>query len=131
MDIKDKYIDQYTKELVKDAGLESVSPIVLDNIMKTISVSSVSKFSYEPLISKKAWMFILISIVLLFSILFLFPVVDKFYINDWNLLDSFSSRISAPKISIPYGAIYLVPFVIILFVQILYIKGVINHKLQF
>jgi len=131
MDIKDKHIDQYTKTLIEDAGLETVSPVVLDNIMKIISVNNATKFSYEPLISKKGWLGILIAILVLFIVLYLFPFVDKYYITEWDLLSKFSHIDMVPSFSIPHGAIYLLPFVVIIFIQIFYIKDVINHKLQF
>lgn len=111
--------------LVKEAGNESPSMDFLQNVMQEVKTIPVHEpLVYQPLISKKAWMYIGIIVFSMLSILL--------YFSEGNsLLDNINgSLISLPKIENPfsgfkfhnttmYGIIFLA---ILLAIQITVIK---------
>ncbi|MCK8522012.1 hypothetical protein M0D21_10565 [Aquimarina sp. D1M17] len=60
------------QKLVKEAGLENPSPSFLSNVMNQVE-TSVSKDTivYKPLISKKGWIIVLLTVSVLIGALFL------------------------------------------------------------
>ncbi len=56
---EDKYLDSFTKKIVKTASLERPSIHFTSEIMAQVNVLSTSKaVTYKPLISKKSWIII-------------------------------------------------------------------------
>ena len=64
--MNDKEINDFTKTVIKEAGLESPSSDFIKNVMREINVESAQKvdFTYKPLISKTGW-FVVISLFVL------------------------------------------------------------------
>ena len=66
---QDKNIDDFSKDLLKDVGLETPSANFVNNVLKTINVENtlVSNSVYKPLISKRGWFFIVVCLIVLFT----------------------------------------------------------------
>ncbi len=61
---EDKYLDSFTKKIIKKASLESPSIHFTSEIMSQVKALNKSKaIAYKPLISKKAWVFISLSFI--------------------------------------------------------------------
>ena len=128
MNKNDKYIDDFTKNMIKEVELDTPSSAFLDNVMNKISIKPEQEFVYKPLISKKNWYSIFLIIVIISFILYLFPFVNESYITNWNYSFRFSFSQFIPNISFSKSIIYVIGFLIIFFVEIYYLKLFINKS---
>ncbi len=61
---EDKYLDDFTKKIIKKASLESPSIHFTSEIMSQVSALNKSKvIAYKPLISKQTWVLIALSFI--------------------------------------------------------------------
>ncbi|WP_299213905.1 hypothetical protein [uncultured Aquimarina sp.] len=111
------------KRLVKEAGAEHPSVDFLQNVMSEIKITSVDRsITYQPLISKKAWLVMGVLIIgILISLPFLSEgtsILDKM---DFSFLNGVKNPFAGFKLhsATMYGIIFLA---ILFMVQITVIK---------
>ncbi|HHH53474.1 MAG TPA: hypothetical protein ENK91_07430 [Bacteroidetes bacterium] len=121
--MNDKNIDKYTKELIKEIGLDSPSPNFVGTLMRNISLKKEEKFIYKPLISIQAWIIIAIILISTIIILYFFPIINHYYFTNgftqFNLLikNIFQSTLLYKLI------LYTLGFLIIFLLQISIIRS--------
>lgn len=115
MEAKSKKLDQFTKEIIQEAGLRTPSVDFLANVMAEVSKEKVPVLVYKPLISKVGWM-IIGSLFLIFAFVLTRFSLGFSILGDWNLSSLFVQKYDI-KFSIPatyaYGSFFLLIFVMI------------------
>lgn len=90
---EDKYLDDFTKKIIKKAALESPSIHFTSEIMSQVAaLNDKSVTIYKPLISKKVWFLIALSFVVLCTYLILGTETEKeswLSTLDFNALSGF------------------------------------------
>ncbi|MCL6217592.1 hypothetical protein [Zunongwangia pacifica] len=110
---KEKKLDEFTKKVFSETGLETPSFNFTDKVMvdlpeinsaKTASTNtSINKIKYEPLISKKGWVMIAAFITLLLTTSYFSSAVgaSEAVIGNWSTVKSvFNFSLEMPNISI-------------------------------
>lgn len=126
---EDKYLDDFTKKIIKKAALESPSIHFTSEIMSQVAaLNDKSVTVYKPLISKKVWFLIALSFVVLCTYLILGTETEKeswLSTLDFNALsnNNFTNALSGFKMS--KTLMYAVVFFGLMFcIQIPFLK---NH----
>lgn len=130
---QDKNIDEFSKNLIKDVGLETPSSNFVSNVINNIQIEQNRNMQlvYKPLISKLGWFCIALIIIGLFvffnisntkSIL-QFPTIDLSFFRKINVLHVFEQI----KLSKLFTFSFILFSVLVLF-QLYYIKKYFNKN---
>ncbi|WP_298421629.1 hypothetical protein [uncultured Kordia sp.] len=115
MEAENKKLDQFTKEVIQDAGLASPSVDFLANVMAEVSKEKTAIKVYKPLINKVGWL-IIVALFLIFSFVLTRFSLGFSILGDWDL-SSLMIKKHEMKIDIPvtyaYCFFFLLVFVII------------------
>ncbi len=130
---QDKNIDDFSKYLLKDVGLETPSANFVTNVLNTINVENtmVSKAVYKPLISKIGWFFIAFSFIGLVAFFYSFnvessirfPVIDLSFLNKLMAINIFENI----KLSKIFSFSFIL-FSVLVLVQLHFIKKYFNKN---
>lgn len=126
----DKNIENFTHKLIKEAGLDSPSPLLLDNVMNNIALNRSTVNIYKPLISLKTWYLILALILFSTTIVLTLPIKSTSYLSNWNFNINFSVTDFIPSISLSTSIIYVVGFIILFLIQTFHLRKFINRNYQ-
>lgn len=129
----EKKIEEFTKQLIKEAGVESPSSNFVKNIMSSIAVekSSIKKLTYTPIISKPVW----VVMALFFSAICVFIVtgmvdasVFQKYLN-FNIFSKIATLNLFENIRFsPTFTFSFVVFSILVWVQLVVIRNFVNKQ---
>jgi hypothetical protein len=115
MEAENKNLDQFTKNVIQEAGLTTPSVDFLANVMAEVSKEKVPVQVYKPLISKVGWM-IIGSLFLVFAFVLTRFSLGFSILGDWDLSSLFVQKYDI-KFSIPttyaYSSFFLLVFVIV------------------
>lgn len=115
MEAENKKLDQFTKEVIQDAGLTAPSTDFLANVMAEVSKENATEKVYKPLISKVGWLIIGSLFILFAFVLTRFSLGFSIF-GDWDLSSLVIEKYE-PKIEIPatyaYCFLFLLIFVVI------------------
>jgi hypothetical protein len=115
MEAENKKLDQFTKDVIQEAGLATPSVDFLANVMAEVSKEKVPVQVYKPLINKVGWMLIA-SIFLIFTFVLTRFSLGFSILGDWDLSSLFVQKYDI-KFTIPatyaYCFFFLLIFVII------------------
>ena len=131
---QDKNIDDFSKDLLKDVGLETPSANFVNNVLKTINVENtlVSNSVYKPLISKRGWFFIVVCFIVLFTYFYTpntessiqYPVIDLSFLNKLMAINIFENI----KLSKIFSFSFIL-FSVLVLVQLHFIKKYFNKNM--
>lgn len=126
-----KNIDDFSKYLLKDVGLETPSANFVNNLLNTINVENtiVKKAVYKPHISNMGWFFIALSFIGLFAFFYNFNVESSIQFPAINL--SFLKKLMAIDIfdKIKLSKIFSFSFIlfsVLVLVQLHFIKKILQ-----
>ena len=115
MEAENKKLDQFTKEIIQEAGLTTPTVDFLANVMAEVSKEKVPVKAYKPLITKVGWL-IIASLFLVFTLVLTRFSLGFSILGDWNLSSLFVENYTI-KFSIPstyaYCFFFLLVFVIV------------------
>ena len=129
---KDKDLEKFVDNLMKQASLESPSPEFTTKLMSTVLSSEMDKATvYKPLISKSAWFIILGGFVALITS-FLYSAdskADSFFkstalVEKTDILLKNLAVVKLSSISL-YAVVLLI---VMLFIQIVFLKNYFSSK---
>ena len=131
----DKYLDNLTKKVIKEAHLESPSFNFTASVMSQVTeLSNHSVTKYKPLISKTGW--IIISVVFLALMTYMFFGIQEesmswFHSLDFSVLFNNKATNLLSGFSIPKTLTYaVVLFGFMLCIQVFFLKNHFNERLQ-
>jgi hypothetical protein len=130
-----KEIDAFAKKYIKEIPAETPSIDFTSNLMGKINELKVvnAKMTYKPLISKKSWFVILAAVIGIVIIpfksseegLFTLPEINFSFLENIN----FSGLLESVQVS--NTTLYLaITFSALVFVQIFYLKGVFEKRIN-
>ncbi|QHI35259.1 hypothetical protein IMCC3317_06050 [Kordia antarctica] len=129
MEVENKKLDQFTKDVIQEAGLTTPSIDFLAKVMAEVSKEKVSVKVYKPLITNVGWM-------LIASLFFLFTfVLTRFslgfsVLGDWNLAGLFVQKYNI-TFSVPNTYVYCTVFLgIFVLIQIHIISKRFSRSLE-
>jgi hypothetical protein len=115
MEVENKKLDQFTKNVIQEAGLTTPSVDFLANVMAEVSKEKVPTQVYKPLINKVGWL-IIGALFLVFTLVLTRFSLGFSILGDWDLSSLFVEKYNI-KFSIPstyaYCFFFLLVFVII------------------
>ncbi|MEX1383508.1 hypothetical protein [Lutibacter sp.] len=130
---QNKNIDDFSKYLLKDVGLETPSANFVANVIKTINFenSKVSNVVYKPIISKIGWFFIALSFIGLSTFLYIsntessiqFPAMELTFLNKLSSINIFEYI----KLSKLFTFSFILFSILVLF-QLHFIKNYFNKN---
>lgn len=127
----DKKLDIFTKNLVKEAGMQSPKKDFATNIMQEIEAYEASKLassSYKPLISKKIWFGLAVIAIGLMVFIFLgMPAEEESLLSklgltniDFNMLSNLTNGFTVSK-TVVYSMVVLT---VMLFLQVPILRSI-------
>ncbi|WP_046755588.1 hypothetical protein [Kordia jejudonensis] len=129
MEAENKKLDQFTKEVIQDAGLSSPSVDFLANVMAEVSKEESLVKAQNPLITKVGWM-IIASLFAVFTFVLTRFSLGFSILGDWDLsslmIEKYEMNVDIP-ITYAYCFFFLLVFVII---QINFIKKYFYRSLK-
>ena len=131
---EDKYLDDLTKKVFRDASLKSPSSDFIDNVMARVTDYSQATV-YKPLISKSTWTIIFLGFGALISYILFFeaPTETSNWLSSSDKIlfvkSSISDVLSGFKMSktLMYATILLA---LMSFVQVSFLKHYFNKRLE-
>lgn len=127
-------LDAFAKKYVKEIKVEQPSLDFTASIMKTILIESKYKvFKVSPLISKKAWVLILLSLVGIFFIPFKESEKGVGYVSkiDFSFFNTIESLNLFNSISVSNTVLYsILIFGLMVLVQVFYLKKYFESRLN-
>lgn len=115
METENKKIDQFTKEVIQEAGLATPSVDFLANIMAEVSKENVPVKVYKPLINKVGWL-IIGSLFLLFTFVLTRFSLGVSILGNWDLssllVEKYDIKFNIPA-TYAYSFFFLLIFVLI------------------
>jgi len=118
MEAENKKLDQFTKEVMQDAGLQAPSTDFLANVMAAVTHEKVPVKAYKPLISKVGWLIIAALFLIFAFVLTRFSLGFSIF-GDWNLsslvIEKYEPTFEIPEIPATYAYcfFFLLVFVVI------------------
>jgi len=128
MEKPSKKIDSYTESLIKEAGLQQPSTDFFTNVMNAIEAEKAPQpIVYQSLISKQAWMVLLVASVMVISFLLMFPSSSEYTLNLPNLhFEKLSFHL--PELHFSKITIYGIGFLGLFLIQIPFLKRQLNKS---
>ncbi len=123
-------INKLTKKIIKEGGLHQPSDSFLGNVMEAVTLQTVQQEIYRPLISKKIWIFILITISTIVVILYLIPPIEESFLSQFNIADKFSFENQFSDIKISKTILYGFGFLALFLIQIPFLKRYFERDYQ-
>jgi hypothetical protein len=127
-------IDAFAKKYVKEIPTESPSVDFTANLMHTISKLKMEKPTvYKPLISKKGWFLVFVAVIAVILVpfksteegLFTLPEMDLSFFEKLNFSGLFES------VQVSNTTMYVaILFSVLVFVQIFYLKGYFEKRIN-
>lgn len=115
MEAENKKLDQFTKEVMQDAGLQAPSTDFLANVMAEVSKEKVPVKVYKPLISKVGWLTIAALFLIFAYVLTNFSLGFSIF-GDWDLssllMEKYQLQVTIPS-TYAYGCFFFLIFVVI------------------
>lgn len=115
MEEENKKLDQFTKNVIQEAGLTNPSVDFLANVMAEVSREKSPSRVYKPLISKVGWM-IIGSLFLVFAFVLTRFSLGFSILGDWDLsslvIEKYEANFHIP-ITYAYCFFFLLVFVMI------------------
>ena len=129
MEAENKKLDQFTKEIIQDAGLTTPSVDFLANVMAEVSKEKVPVKVYKPLINKVGWM-IIGALFLVFSFVLTRFSLGFSILGDWDL-SSLMIKKHEMKVDIPITYAYCFFFLLVfLLIQVNIIQKRFSRSLE-
>jgi len=128
---ENKNIEEYTKKIVQEAGLDSPSSELMNNIMFAIEKQSISSRVYKPLISKNIWYVILVCAISFLLFVYLFLYQPSATILNVNALYDFIFPSQILVISMSKTMLYCFAFLSLFLIEIPFIKYFIERNFQY
>ncbi|WP_420573609.1 hypothetical protein [Kordia sp.] len=115
MEEENKKLDQFTKNVIQDAGISQPSVDFLANVMAEIAPEQTPAKIYKPLISKVGWM-IIGTLFIVFSFVLTRFSLGFSILGDWDLsslvIEKYEPRVDIP-VTYAYCFFFLLVFVVI------------------
>jgi hypothetical protein len=121
MEKPSKNLDKLMHQLIKDAGVEKPSSGFKNRVMESIAAQSIPQKSYEPLISKRAWVAIALVIVVGIVIMYLLPSENS-VMENLGVSLKFDVDFDLPKFQISKTFTYAIGFLALFLIQIPFLK---------
>ncbi|RMA57944.1 hypothetical protein [Ulvibacter antarcticus] len=126
MEERYKKIDDISKKLIKEAGLQQPSTDFLTNVMSVVAQKAAKKI-YKPLISKMAWVFIGLVVLLVSSVLFIVPLSHVSFFGIFDAIEKVSIHNPFSEVKVSKITIYGLGFLGLFLVQIPFLKRHLNR----
>lgn len=114
-----------TRKLIKSAGLEKPSAAFSANVLKAIAAKKVVR-EYKPLISVNVW--IALAGVLVISMIGLYLLTSA---QTLTLEFGYLKGLEFPKLQLSRTMTYAIGFVALFFLQIPFLKGLLERQMRF
>lgn len=120
--------DTASRKVVNEAGLQKAPDDMLPNIMDAIAKAGLKHIQYKPLISKKSWVYMLLTLAAILTVIVLGVPVEKYYLNGVDL--SFTEKLSelVGTIKISKTALYSIGFLGLFLIQIPFLKRLMDKQ---
>lgn len=130
---QDKKIEDFSKFIIKEAGIEYPSNDFVNNVMNTINLekSNSTITIYKPLISKQTWLLITLFLISLLIYVFTNTVKSSIIIQtiDTSFFNKFNSINIFDKIKLPNVVVFsTVLFSVLVLFQLTLIKKFFNNE---
>ena len=120
MDKPSKKEEQFTRDLLKSAGLSTPSEGFSNRLMQTIVSRQVAKNVYQPLLSKKAWGVLVILLMIVVIAIFVLPLNQESLLDKLGMTSNFN--FSFPEFKLSKTFTYAIGFLALFLVQIPFLK---------
>lgn len=115
----------FTRKLIKEAGFERPSAAFSANVLKAIAAKKVVR-EYKPLISVNVW--IALAVLLIFSMIGLYLLTSGQKIT-WEF--GYFEGLTFPRVELSRTMTYAVGFVALFFLQIPFLKGLLERQMRY
>ena len=123
-------MDRLTRKWVKEAGEHQPSASFLSNVMMGIE-RQVAKQAYQPLISRKAWVFIVLLFIGWMGVLYYYPATQLNFLKELTVTGYFSFENPFSSIDISNITMYAIGFLALFLVQIPFLKHYMNKRYSY
>jgi len=120
--------DELIKKLLNEAGTEKPSANFKSRIMKTVEARNAEIKPYEPLITRTGWTSIAVIFILsMTGLSYLYADISLF--SDINF--EWPHLVSMPKVSLSTTMQYAIAFVALFFLQVPFLKKLMDKEYRF
>jgi hypothetical protein len=120
MDKPSKKEENFTKKIIKEAGLSAPSIDFTNQVMAIVTARKVVQKAYQPLISKRAWGIVTIAISLVLLLILTIPFENESYFSALKLQERL--QFSLPQWELSKTLTYAIGFMALFLLQIPFLK---------
>jgi hypothetical protein len=130
MEKRSRNTDEFSRKVIKEAGLEQAPDGLYQRIMQTVELIPIGPFIYKPLISKKAWIGIAIGVIALLGILVFVPWGEATYSQQLREQMQFDWENPLSGITFSKTTVYAVLGMALFFLQIPLLKRLLDKRFK-
>ncbi|GHC55114.1 hypothetical protein [Ulvibacter litoralis] len=116
-----KNIDDIAKKLVQEAGLHQPSAHFMESVMKSVTPKTAIQ-PYKPLLSKRAWVFIVLGFVSMMFALYIVPATDFSLLKEFSVAEYVSFKNPFSEVKMNKTTVYGIVFLSLFMLQIPFLK---------
>ena len=129
MDKRSNNLEDFTRKMIKEAGVSKPSLDFSQRVMEAIEAKDKVKSVYTPLISRKIWMFIAaISIGCMVAFYFL-PNYGTSILDTFGTNKTLSFDFTLPRIELSKTLIYAIGFMSLFLIQVPFLKQYVSSRI--
>jgi hypothetical protein len=130
MEKRSRNTDEFSRKVIKEAGLEQAPDGLYQRIMQTVELIPIGPFIYKPLISKKAWIGIALFVAALLAVLIFVPWGEATYSQQLREQMQFNWKNPLSGITFSKTTFYAVLGMALFFLQIPLLKRLLDKRFK-
>lgn len=128
MEQQSNNFDDFTRKLIIESGMHKPTPDFSKRVVEAIELKSVKSNVYQPLISQRSWVFIIITVVVCLISLYFLPITGNSILDKLEIGQYINLEFSLPEIKLSKTFIYAIGFLSLFLVQIPILKYYELHR---
>ena len=128
MEKQSNNLDDFTRKLIVESGVHKPSLDFSKRVVEAIESKAVSLNVYQPLISRKSWVFIIITCAACFISFYFFPSTGNSILDKLEIGQYLDVQFSLPDIKLSKTFIYAIGFMSLFLIQIPILKHYVFNR---
>lgn len=128
MEKQSNNLDDFTKKLIVESGVHKPSLDFSKRVVDAIESKAVTLNVYQPLISRKSWVLIIITAVVCFISFYFFQSTGNSILDKLEIGHYLDLQFSLPEIKLSKTFIYAIGFMSLFLIQIPFLKHYVSNR---
>ena len=128
MEKQSNNLDDFTRKLIIESGVHKPSLDFSKRVVEAIESKAITTNVYQPLISRKSWVLIIITCAVCFISFYFFPSTGNSILDKLEIGQYLDVQFSLPDIKLSKTFIYAIGFMSLFLIQIPILKRYVFNR---